>query len=204
MGKSSAEYAFDREQEARGELRPEYSRDAIFEDFLPATAAEMSEAGDDMARKLAIAKQWFADRPHLFVSENSVIPEEKARAAFGAAPTLAAQAALVKAYGEAAAKAEAARWGTKLGSLAPGHLDGEPDAKIVAEAVKKAKAADDEGPSKNPWHPRWKASGKTDAERNAARLAAQTNVIRSFGSASAARLAKSAGVSLGGVPLVRK
>jgi hypothetical protein len=194
------------EQANDGRKLPEGSKlQGIIDDFIMGASAAMENAGDDVEAKQAIIAEWLKQRPHLFVPEATTISEEKARAAFGEKPTLAAQAALVKTYGEDEAKAEASRWGTSLGSLKPGRLEGEPDPETVEKIKAKAKAEDDEGPSRNPWQKSWSPGGvRSPDERAQLRLEAQSRVIRTMGTAGASRMARAAGVTLGGLPLARK
>lgn len=198
------EYLIRQHIKARGELAEDLKLDPIVEEALSALTPALDAADSDASREASI-KTYFDDRAaRLFVSTHSAIPEDRARTAFGAERTgdgLEAQRLLEKDFGLAALTAEATRWNTKIGSRTPGRAPGEPDAATVKKIADKVRGEDDEGPSKNPWHDRWRAPGKTDAERQAARLAAQTAIIRSFGTKAAARMSAACGKQLSGAAL---
>jgi hypothetical protein len=147
------------------------------------------ESSDSEQAAEAMVEDYFAERQHFFKSRVK-IPEAMASAAFGERPTLAAQAELVKRYGEEPAKECARQWRTAIGSLKPGR---HPDSGSDSGPAKTARReSDDAAPNKNPWHPRW--AGKD-------RHAAQASIIKSLGTKVAASLARSAGVTLTGTPL---
>jgi hypothetical protein len=100
-------------------------------------------------------------------------------AAFGAHPTLKAQAYFLKTYGQEAADADSKACGTKLGSLRPGVLPekyGGPDNKLAH--------------SENPW--------TYDNEKS---LERRVSIIKSLGTEAACRYAKAAGKTLAGADL---
>jgi hypothetical protein len=192
MKRTVNHFIFEKLLAKRGELQPGYRVDPIIEDAVMTMADAMNAAGDDETRE-RYAERWLDDRAELFVVRVP-IPVAKATAAFGDAPTLAGQAVLVKTYGEPAAKAEAERWGTALGSLNPGTAPGETvDKATLHRAVAKVRADDETAPSRNPWSAAW--------PRDKDRVVAQTAIIKSMGSAAAVRFARAAGVTLTGQPL---
>lgn len=103
-------------------------------------------------------------------------------------------------YGQASVEAAAKSWGTSLGSLKPGR---DPDASGEKSAKKAAPSGDAPAVSKNPWADGWRCPRppKDTADRQGMIDQARTDVIKNFGSAGAARYAKSAGKTLGGQPL---
>ncbi len=124
----------------------------------------------------------------------------KFRAGLGpASPTLAAQGAIMR-YGQASVEAAAKSWGTSLGSLKPGR---DPDASGEKSAKRAAPSGDAPNVLKNPWADGWRCPRppKDAADRQRMIDQARTDVIKNFGSTGAARYAKSAGKTLGGLPL---
>lgn len=174
-----------------------YDPGPIADDLYEAIGVPLETADDEQAEQLF--SDWLKARPHLFKTIVT-IPRDELEVAFGASPTLAAQGAITKRYGQASAEAAARSWGSSLGNLKPGR---DPDASGEKSAKKAAPSVDVPSVSKNPWSTGWRAPRppKDEADRQRMRLAAQTEIIKNFGSAGAARYAKSAGKTLGGQSL---
>jgi hypothetical protein len=137
----------------------------------------------------AMIDDYVNERKRYWFKVAVLIPEGVAEAAFGSNPSLKAQGELVTRYGEEAAREEAHRWKTSLGSGKPGC---NPNSGTLEEAKKVIRQNDAEAPNKNPWHPKWNGKDRT---------AAQISVIRGMGSKVAAALARAAGTTITGQPL---
>jgi hypothetical protein len=133
MKRTVNHFIFEQLLAKRGALQEGYKVDPIVADAVLAMADAMNAAGDDATRE-RYAEQWLDDRKELFVVRVP-IPAEKSSAAFGSSPSLAAQGVIVRDYGEDAARAEAERWNTTLGSLKPGNAPGELDKRAHPRAT---------------------------------------------------------------------
>ena len=171
------------------------------EDTIPALLSDrwgekLREAGS-AEKKAAVVAAFFANYPDEL---RTIVDISHARLAlaFGNPPNLKEQGALVTEFGEASVKAAARQWGTSIGSRQPGR---DPDASTKKANDKKDQT--EEQPSKNPWHPSWRATQpfKNEAEKQRLRLDAQQRIIKHFGTGAATRMARGAGVTLGGQPL---
>jgi hypothetical protein len=198
MPKSSVSRLYIERRLKEQEHRLAHALSVVCEELDVIIGEQIASAADDDIRD-AIIDEATEKRPHYFKQIIEIPPDELERA-FGSTPTLAAQGKLIRKFGELSTAAAAKQWGTSLGSLKPGR---DPDA--APGEAKRKKAADTDAPSvsSNPWHPDWKSSRpfKSPEEKRTLRLAAQSSVITAMGSAAAARMARSAGVTLGGQPL---
>lgn len=175
--------------------------EALAAEEVEALALAIDRAKHDDEVK-ALQEDYRQGHPHYF-KEIVKLPRELCEAAFGSAPTLAAQGAITKRYGQASAESAARSWGTSLGSLKPGR---DPDASGEKSTKKAAPSGDAPSLSKNPWADGpggWRAPRppKDEADRQRMRLAAQTEIIKNFGAAGATRYARSAGKQINGLPL---
>jgi hypothetical protein len=199
MKRTVNHFIFEQLLAKRGALQEGYKVDPIVADAVLAMADAMNAAGDDATRE-RYAEQWLDDRKELFVVRVP-IPAEKSSAAFGSSPSLAAQGVIVRDYGEDAARAEAERWNTTLGSLKPGNAPGELDKKTLEAAVQKVRADEESAPSRNPYHSAFPLQGKTDEERQAYRYKKISELISALGTAKASSIARAAGKTVTGVNL---
>jgi hypothetical protein len=175
--------------------------DAIVSDISLRCGDRLNVAESDEMRNTIIDDE-IEQMPHL--QQHIIVPDDVALDCFSAESKthLASQGAAVKKYGKGAVEAVAARWKTKLGSTSPGINPKTPSKEALAKLTAKAKAADSESPSNNPWHPSYRTSGKTPEERERLRNEAKTKIIMTFGTKGAQRMAAAAGVGLlSGTPL---
>lgn len=196
--KTPAQFALLKLELNAMEDRLAYPLDPIVEDMFSAIGVALETAPDDETAA-QLKADWLAARPHLFKTIVA-IPRDELEAAFGATPTLAAQGAITKRYGQASAEAAARSWGSSLGSLKPGR---DPDASGEKAAKKAAPNGDAPSVSKNPWHDGWRAPRppKDAADRQRMIDQARTDVIKNFGAAGATRYARSAGKQINGFPI---
>lgn len=195
--KTPAHFALIKLELKAMEDRLAYPLDPIADDMFGALGVALETAPDDETAA-QLKSDWLAARPHLFKTIVA-IPRDELEAAFGSSPTLAAQGAIMR-YGQASVEAAAKSWGTSLGSLKPGR---DPDASGEKSTKKAAPSGDVPSVSKNPWSTGWRAPRppKDEADRQRMRLAAQTEIIKSFGAAGATRYARCAGKQINGLPL---
>lgn len=194
--KSETELRAAAEVNARKEFLA-YPAQGIIDDLVLSLGPAIEQAQSDEEVQV-LFDDWFKARPHLFKTIIQ-IPHDDLEAAFGAKPSLKAQGDLTKRYNVASVEAAAKLWQTSLGNLRPGV-----DPEAASSKTKAAPKSGEEGEAfKNPWADLYRCQRppRDDADRKQMIQEHQTRIIKSFGTAGAARMAKAAGKTLGGQPL---
>jgi hypothetical protein len=146
----------------------------------------------------SLIEGYFNDRPHLTKpkSKASAIPKAERDAAFGSAPSLKAQGAIVEKYGREDAEECAARYGSKLGSMKAGSDPADHEKAMSVEAARKIVSEADAAAKKEATNNPFAAS-----YRKPDKLAQIEGIIRRKGTKFAQELARAAGTDLAGRPL---
>lgn len=173
-------------------LKEGYRLEAIIEDCFVTVGTKMAAVSSD-EEKVEIAQAWVDARKadwleHIVEIDDALV--------VNACTSLKARGELAQKYGVESVEAALRAKGVAMTEIKR--------PRESKQEQKKAPGPDAGDTSSNPWSKKFRVTGgpvKSEADRTARVNDARAKFIRMAGTAAAARMAKSAGVSLGGLPL---